>query len=160
AVDYALEHPEQVSGLLLVAPGLSGGFEPPFSPEEQTALDYDDERSQRVAQAWAKGDAVGAFEHLRALWCSALEGSNLTLFRQMVDQNLAEVFDDRSAKHAHPRPPAESRLSAIQAPTTLLIGDRDNPSSDCFVKRIARAIPGARRVPVQGADHLINLSAP
>jgi 3-oxoadipate enol-lactonase len=160
AIDYALEHPEHVSGLLLVAPGMSGGFQPPFSPEEQTALEYDDTKSQAVAQAWAKGDAGAAFERLRELWCSALEGPSLALFRRMVEENLAEVFDDRSAKLATRRPPAEGRLPGLRAPTTVLIGDRDNPSSDCFVKRIVQAVPGARRVPVGGADHLVNLSRP
>jgi 3-oxoadipate enol-lactonase len=160
AIDFALENPARVRGLLLVAPGMSGGFHPPFTPEEQTALDYDDQKSQGIADAWSKGDAPRAFELLRELWCSTLEGANLELFRQMVDQNAAEVFEDRSGNHAVKRPPAEGRLGAIQAPTTILLGDRDNPSSGSFARRIANAIVGSRLVTVPGADHLVNLSRP
>jgi 3-oxoadipate enol-lactonase len=57
-------------------------------------------------------------------------------------------------------PPAHPRLGAIRVPTTVLVGDRDNPSSVPFAKRIAAAVPGARLVNVPGADHLINLSRP
>ncbi len=160
AIDFALENPEMVRGLFLVAPGLSGGFEPPFDPEEQAAFDYDERKSQEVAQAWSRGDASTAFELLRQLWCSALEGPSLELFRRMVEQNAPEVFDNRSMQHATAVPPAAGRLATINVPTTILVGDRDNPSSDCLAKRIARSIAGARLVTVHGADHLVNLSRP
>jgi 3-oxoadipate enol-lactonase len=160
AIDFGLEHPDMVAGLFLVAPGLAGGIEPPFSKEEQTALEYDDQKSQAIAQAWKSGHGDRAFELLRELWCSALEGPSLELFRRMVEQNRAEVFDDRSAKLAASPPPAAGRLPTLRVPTTVLIGDRDNPSSEVFAKRISNAIPGAHLVPVRGADHLVNLSRP
>jgi len=160
AIDFALENPGMVRGLFLVAPGLSGGFKPPFDPEEQVAFDYDDRKSQEVAQSWSKGDASTAFELLRKLWCSALEGSSLELFRRMVEENALEVFEDRSAKNAEATPPAAGRLAAIKVPATILAGDRDNPSMEFFAKRIVRSIPGARLVKIPGADHLVNLSRP
>jgi 3-oxoadipate enol-lactonase len=160
AIDFALAHPDRVTGLFLAAPGLSGGFEPPFSSQEQSAFDFDERKSQEIAEAWSKGDASRAFDGLRELWCAALEGTNLTLFRQMVERNVAEVFDNRSMRHATSPAPAASRLPTIRTPTTVLLGDRDNPSSDCFAQRIAAAVPGARLVTVPGADHLINLSRP
>jgi pimeloyl-ACP methyl ester carboxylesterase len=58
AIEYTLEHPETVSGLLLAAPGLSGGFEPTFEPDEQAAFGEDEKKSQEVAQAWSKGRRV------------------------------------------------------------------------------------------------------
>ncbi len=160
AIDLALEHPERVAGLLLVAPGLSGGIEPPFDPDERAALEYDEQQSKKVADAWSRGDRSAAFEGLRGLWCSALEGANLELFRTMVEQNTAEVFENRSGAQATAAPAAEARLGSVRARTTLLVGDRDNPSSAVFAKRIARGIPGARLRTVAGADHLVNLSRP
>ncbi|MCI4361594.1 MAG: alpha/beta hydrolase [Thermoplasmata archaeon] len=160
ALDYALAHPEMVRGLFLVAPGMSGGFHPPFDAEEQKALDYDDAKSSAIAQAWSKGETAAATEGLRALWCTALEGSALQLFHRMVEENLPEVFEDRSMHHATLRAPAEPLLPGIRVPTTLLIGDRDNPSMAYFVRRIARGLPKARVVEVPGADHLVNLSRP
>jgi pimeloyl-ACP methyl ester carboxylesterase len=160
AVDFALEHPEMVSGLLLAAPGLSGGLSPPFTPEEQAAFEYDDKKSQEIAQAWSKGDKTGAFELLRQLWCSALEGPSLELFHRMVVENAPEVFDNRTMQHATSAPPAAARLPALKAPTTVLIGDRDNPSSVPFARRVASSVVGSRLVTIPGADHLINLSRP
>lgn len=160
AIDFALEKPEMVRGLFLIAPGLSGGIEPPFDAEEGAALEYDEKKSQEVAQAWSKGDAAAAFELLRQLWCSSLEGPSLDLFRRMVQENAAEVFDNRSVQLATAVPPAAARLGNLRVPVTVLVGDRDNPSSDVFAKRIARSIPGAHLVTVPGADHLINLSRP
>jgi len=160
AIDFALEHPEMVAGLFLVAPGLSGGIEPPFDAEEQAALEYDDAKSREVAQAWSEGDARTAFDRLRQLWCAALKGPGLELFQRMVQENSAEVFSDRSAQLATRPPPAAGRLSSIPVRTTVLVGDQDNPSSACFAKRIARAIPHASLETVPGADHLINLSRP
>ncbi len=160
AINFALAHPELVRGLVLAAPGLSGGVEPPFDAEEKAALEYDDKKSQEVNQAWTQGDRAAAFERLRELWCSALKGPNLALFRTMVDENAAEVFGDRSAQHAARDPPAEGRLGGVRVPATVLVGDRDNPSMPLFARRVARGIPGARLVKVPGADHLVNLSQP
>ena len=160
AIDFAIAHPDQVRGLMLVAPGLSGGFEPPFDSEEQAAFDYDEKKSQEIVRAWSRHDTASAVDLLRQLWCSALVGPNRALFQRMVEENLSEVFDDRSMKLATRAPPAAGRLSEIHVPTTVLLGDRDNPSSAVFAKRIARSIGGSRLVTVPGADHLVNLSAP
>jgi len=160
AIDYALAHPDRVRGLMLVAPGLSGGFEPPFDAEEAAAFAYDEAKSQEINRAWSDHDTTAAVDLLGQLWCSALEGPNRELFHTMVRQNLPEVFDNRSMKLATDPPPAAGRLSDIRVPTTILLGDRDNPSSAVFAKRIARSIRGSRLVAVPGGDHLVNLSAP
>ncbi len=161
AIDFTLERPQSVRGLLLSASGISGGIPPPFAPDEQAALDLDDTQSRAVVEAWSKGDRAGAFEQLRGLWCSALRGEALERFRSMVEQNAVEVFESRSDQKATPvRPAAFGRLPSIRIPTTVLAGDRDNPSMEYFARRIARSIPDARLVRVSGADHLINLSRP
>jgi 3-oxoadipate enol-lactonase len=160
AVNFALEHPERVTGLLLAAPGLSGGVAPPYDPEEQEAFEYDEKKSQDITQAWSAGNAEKAYDLLRQLWCSALTGEAEPLFRRMVEENRSEVFEDRSMRLAQSPPAAEGRLPSLQVPTTVMIGDRDNPSSVPFARRIARAVPGARLITVPGADHLINLSRP
>jgi 3-oxoadipate enol-lactonase len=160
AIDYALEHPSQVRGLFLGAPGLSGGLPPPYTPEEKVAFEYDDARSTEINEAWTRGERPAAIDGLRRLWCSALEGANRALFLTMVEENLPEVFDNRSLKVAFDHPPAAPRLHALRVPTTILVGDRDNPSSVPFARRMEGSIPGARLVTVPGADHLINLSMP
>lgn len=160
AIDLALRYPQLAQSLLLVAPGLSGGILPPYSAEEQEALAYDDRKSQEVAAAWSKGDTAAAIERLRELWGAALKGPALDLFRTMVEANAVEVFENRSLQKAIDPPPAEPRLARLRVPTTVLVGDRDNPSSISFARRIARAVPGARLETVPGGDHLLNLSRP
>jgi pimeloyl-ACP methyl ester carboxylesterase len=144
----------------LAAPGLSGGVLPPYSPEERAAFEFDEARSREVAEAWSKGDRELAVDRLRRLWCAALEGRALEHFRTMVGENLSEVFDNRSMKFAVDVPAAEPRLPDLQVPTTILVGDRDNPSSWPFARRIERSVPRSRLVSIPRADHLINLSEP
>ncbi len=158
AVSYAIAYPDDVRGLLLAAPGVSGTPFEAFSKEELPAFEYDEEKSKEIANAWAEGKAAEAGALLRKLWCSALTGKNLELFRKMVEQNQAEVFTERSMQHLEGGTPAYGLLGTIRVPTTVLVGDRDNPSSIPFAKLVSRSIPGARLVTVPGADHLINLS--
>ena len=160
AINLAIAHPEAVGGLFLLAPGLSGGFDPPFTAEETAALAVDERESQAVASAWSAGRHDDAVEHLRKLWGAALTGPALALFRRMVLDNAPEVFEERSARWEERAPPAFPRLGEIRVPTAMLVGDRDNPFCAAFGARIARAIPRARLISVPGADHLINLSAP
>jgi pimeloyl-ACP methyl ester carboxylesterase len=131
-----------------------------FSKDEKPAFEYDDKKSSEIAAAWSNGKSSEAMELLRQLWCSALTGSSLELFMDMVKMNAEEVFNDRSFKQLESRPPAYKRISSIRVPTTVLVGDRDNPSSVPFAKLAARGIAGARLVTVKGADHLINMSRP
>lgn len=160
AVDFALAHPEQVTGLLLAAPGLSGGIQAPYTPEEQASFERDEQISKATAEAWRKGDRTRAFDLLRELWCPALEGEALRRWKEMVDANATEVFTNRSEMQAEARPAAEPRLPRLTVPTTLLIGHRDNPASIFFARRIAGAVPGGRLTEIPAADHLINLSTP
>ncbi len=160
AVDYAVSHPNSISGLLLVAPGLSG-VEGPFTPEELAWFEDDERRSKASADAWSRGDVPGATEGVRQMWCSALEGEALELFRRMVADNPKEVFEDRSARFDTAiAPPAAKRLAQLTVPVTVLIGDRDLPDVNVFARRLLAGVPHARRVDVEGADHLVNLSRP
>ncbi len=160
AVDYALAHPDSVAGLFLSAPGLTGGVLEPYTPEELASFQRDDKLSREIFAAWQAKKTDLAIDLLRQLWCSALEGEALERWRTMVAENAIEVFTDRSLARAEPRPPSEKRLSEIRVPTTVAMGDRDNPAQVFFARRIVRAIPGARLISIPGADHLVNLSTP
>lgn len=160
AIDYALAYPGEVRGMLLAAPGLSGTQYEAFGPEELPAIEYDDKKSMEIANAWKEGRVAEAEELLRQLWCSALGGKNLDLFQKMVRENREEVFEDRSMQHARRSTPAYGRLGGIHIPTTVLVGDRDNPSMVPFANLVTKGIEGSRQIRIPGADHLINLSQP
>lgn len=160
AINYALAYPDEVSGMLLAAPGLPGTPQEAFTSEELTAFEYDWKKSTEIANKWSEGRKSEAIDLLRQLWCSALTGENMELFMRMVEQNAEEVFTERSMQLVEESDHAYKRLGAIRIPATVMVGDRDNPSSIPFSNLISKGITGSRLATVPGADHLINLSQP
>jgi 3-oxoadipate enol-lactonase len=160
SIDLALTHPEDVGGLLLIAPGYSG-MDYDHVPGGKATFERDERLSKAAADAWAAGDLDGATEHLRQLWASAVTGDALERFRTMVRENAAEVLGERSGQFERREgAPAAGRLKEIRVPTLILAGDRDNPAMPPLANFLARGIPGARVEIVTGADHLLNLSRP
>lgn len=160
ALDFAVEHPDKVAGLLLVSPGVSG-FTADLAPEGKPVFEQDGVRSAHIPGAWKAGRKDEAIEGLRNYWASAQEGANLDLVRTMMRENAEEIFTDSSASHNRvPDPPAVGRLGSISAPTVVLLGDRDEPSMTFIVRTVVHGIPQAKLVTVPGADHLLNLSRP
>ena len=160
ALDFAVENPDKVEGLLLVSPGVSG-FTAELAPEGKPVFEQDGARSAHIPGAWKAGRKQEALEALREYWTAAAEGANLELVRTMMRENAEEIFTESSASHNRsPDPPAVGRLGSISAPTLVLLGDRDEPSMTFIVRTVVRGIPHAKLVPVPGADHLVNLSRP
>jgi pimeloyl-ACP methyl ester carboxylesterase len=159
-VDFAVERPASVQGLLLVAAGVSGwGAE--HDPSGQAVYDADMKRSAALPAAWSAGRTDEALEGLQKYWCSAQTGENLDLVQRMMRENAKEIFEEGSGRFSRPpSPPAVERLGSIRVPTTVLQGDLDEPTMGYISRDVARRIPGARLAPVRGADHLVNLSRP
>lgn len=160
AINYAVEYPDEISGLLLAAPGLPGTPQEAFTSEELSAFEYDWKKSTEISNKWSEGRKSEALDLLRQLWCSALKGKNMELFMRMAEENAEEVFTEQSMQLVEEKNPAYNRLDSIRAPTTVMVGDCDNPSSIPFANLISRGITGSKLVHVPGADHLINLSQP
>ena len=55
---------------------------------------------------------------------------------------------------------AADRLEEIRVPTLAMWGDRDDPALQQVAERLTAAIPGARRVVVPAADHIVPMRAP
>lgn len=66
----------------------------------------------------------------------------------------------REGDHVRPDPPAYSRLSQLQVPATVVIGDREYPMVARCGEEVAARIPGSRLIPAPGADHLLPLRVP
>ena len=158
ALDFVVAHPGVARGLLLISPGFSG-MDYPMFPDG--VFEADEKASKAASEAYAAGKVEEAIEHLRGLWGSALTGENLELFRTMARENASEVFLERSGQHERPSDPkAATRLSTLDVPTVLLVGDRDNPAMPHVARYLSEHIPRARMRIVLGADHLLNLTAP
>lgn len=160
ALDLALDSPDRVGALLLIAPAYSG-MDYDHVPGGKSTFERDETLSKAAADAWSAGRLDEATEYLRQLWASAIEGHALELFRTMVRDNAAEVFGDRSGQFAkRDGQPAAGRLKEVRVPTRILVGNRDNPAMPHLANYLARGIPGAEVELVPGADHLLNLSRP
>jgi len=152
ALDLALEQPELVSMLVLVAPGLDGwtwseeagaGF-----AEEEAALERGDLATAAQAQArmWLADDAdPGVRELVREMTVRTYE-------LQLPVEDEVEIL--------WPRPPARERLGELAVPTLIVVGDQDLPDLLEIASLLEHSIPGARKVVIEGAGHMPSLERP
>ncbi len=149
SVDVALGHPARVRSLTLIAPGLSG-YEWPELPGH----------AERV-EASERGDAVAVVESEIRLWAPLSVGPdglpvNDPAVRMMMDLVGNVLLDDLAVAE----PSAVERLGEIGVPTLVVLGDRDLDVITAIGDLLTARIPGARRVLLIGADHLVPLRLP
>jgi len=155
AIDFAIDHPERVSKLVLVGAGISGGKEDPRHEGLYAEVTAADERN----------DMKAVNEAEMYLW---LDGPYRP--RGYVAQPLRDLFLDMNGKNLDAdwstapmqalEPPAATRLSEITAPTLVIVGDKDLEPIRETADLLASSIAGARKVVIQDAAHLPNLEHP
>jgi 3-oxoadipate enol-lactonase len=155
AIDFALEHPQRVSKLVLVGAGGSGVFE-----DEK----YKDLYAEVMAAERAH-DLAALNEAEARLW---LDGPGRPSGH--VDKPLRELFldmngrallsDFASAPEQELEPPALGRLGEIQSPTLVVVGDADVPPVHETADVLVSKIRGAKKVVIHDAAHLANLEHP
>jgi pimeloyl-ACP methyl ester carboxylesterase len=151
AIDYALDHPENVERLVLAAPGVTGWD---WSGEDHAFFD-------EIAAAAEEGDEERAVE----LWLDcpymapALEReASAALVRRLARDN-ARAWSIPPVE-VRRRPPALECLRELTMPTLLIVGDRDVPDILRIADRLERELPDVRRVDIAGVGHMVNLEAP
>jgi pimeloyl-ACP methyl ester carboxylesterase len=155
AVETALAHSEMVDCLVLVSPTLGGG--------ESEEMDRFGEEEEALLE---KGDLDGATELNLRMW---VDGPRRTPdqvspeVRERVRVMQREAFAMETPggiERIRLDPPAEKRLGEIRAPVLIVVGALDVPYVLGAAERLARAIPGARRVVMPGTAHLPSLEQP
>jgi 3-oxoadipate enol-lactonase len=152
ALELAAARPELVRRLVLVAPGLAStewseeaqaGF-----AEEETLLESGDlaGAGEQQARMWLARDATADVRELTA-----------AMTVRSYDQQLP--FEDE-VRSVWPEPSAETRVTEIDAPTLLVVGDADLPELRTLAERLARELPNARLETIAGAGHLPSLERP
>jgi pimeloyl-ACP methyl ester carboxylesterase len=154
AIDFALDHPERVSKLVLVGSGVSG---------QKPSPEYDHLFAE-VEVADKIGDLDALNEAELHVW---LEGPNR---RDTADPRLRKLFlemnatgfktDWESAVVKQLDPPAVGRLGEITAPVLVVVGDEDLIPIQKTADMLASSIAGARKVVIHDAAHLPNLEHP
>jgi len=155
AIDFALQHAERVSKLVLVGPGISGANFGKKYPEAFAEV--------RAADESGDLDALNHAEmHL------FLDGPRRP--RGYVRQPLRELFLDMNggnfqsdfniAPMQNLDPPAVERLHEISAPTLVVVGDEDIPPVFDAVELLMEKVQHAKKAVIRDAAHLPNLEHP
>ena len=158
AIDFTLEHPEAVAGLVLVGSGVSGLNDPAQLSAE--ALKYWSE----LLTVIQNGDLDRAREMEAKYWIDGPSRASSQVDPVYRDRALQLHRDNFSLENFARQeksltPPAIGRLSEINAPTLVVIGDHDSKDLRKLADRLAAEIAGARLVRMNAA-HLPNLEHP
>lgn len=156
ALDFALEFPDRVRGLVVAAGGISG-YE---SPESTPAETFEEPERHFEAKDWA---SLANWE--TAFW---VDGPGQSPDR--VDPAIrAKVHDwiltnyEAEKEEGSPQvldPPAVERLSELRAPLLVMLGTLDEPGTSGSMRHLAAVVPGARLEVFDGAAHMLNLEQP
>jgi pimeloyl-ACP methyl ester carboxylesterase len=156
AIDFALEFPEKVTALILVAPGLSG-YE--FKSEKVV------ENSKKLQEAWSKGDLDLAIEFFQRSWTDGPHRKPSQIAPSVREKVKAMALN--SAKNWNSEaillqlnPPAIERINEIRLPTLAVAGSLDMPGILEIVDKIENNIPGAQKVIIPGVAHMVNMEKP
>jgi len=145
AIGLAVTHPERVSALVLLAPGV-----------QDYPWPMDDPYNAEFMALATAGDRAGLAELGLRTWAAADPADAAA--RAQVEGAVAAMF--AQGDFEQPDPPAYDRLAEITAPTVVVVGDLEYPMVARGADSIADRIPGCRRITAPGVDHLIPLRAP
>jgi pimeloyl-ACP methyl ester carboxylesterase len=156
ALDFALEHPERVSALVIGAT-TPGGFE--FEAPEMEAT------WTRVEELEDAGNWEPLVELETQIWTDGMgqppDRVRPDIRERMVRWNLENYRADGGNGHPQPlQPPAAGRLSEVSVPTLVTWGDLDVRDIPAGGAAMVSGIAGARQHVFKGAAHMINLEFP
>ena len=155
-IDFALENPERVGALVLVGSAV-GGFEfDEGTPEEWDELVAADEAGdlERVSELevrmWVDGPRRGP---------DVVDPAVRDLVREM---NLIALQNEalKLGEERELQPPAATRLSQIQVPTLVLVGEVDRTRTLAAADLLEKELPDAQKMVVAGTAHVPNMERP
>lgn len=155
AIDFALEHPERVVALILIAAGVSGNESSPELVKQWEEQDA----------AFAAGDNERGIELELQMWVAGPKRTPAQVnpavrakIRAMEAENLKINSD--GYKPIQLDPPAISRLGEIHVPTLILVGKGDQPSVVELAPKLAREIPNAQLIEFENVAHVPSMEIP
>jgi pimeloyl-ACP methyl ester carboxylesterase len=155
AIDFALEHPEMVTGMVVASSGPNG-----FTPSKE----FQESFAEIAATAEQKGMGPAVELYLRhPIMVPAAEKQAVQekIRRMMMDNADAFLNWGTYAGLAEQlRPPALERLREIRVPTLVLVGERDVEDILALADIMEKGMASVEKVIIPGAGHLINMEKP
>ncbi len=156
ALDFAVENPSAVGGLILVDSGVSG-YKPETSGEEHIWDQYQ-QLEEMYKQLIKEGNFRGAGIIDVDLWTSKVTNKVREKLLEIAEENAKKSSEFEQNLQTSPTPPAFERLDQLKMPVLVILGSMDLPGSILQGKRIHRQIPGSQLTIIEGADHIPSLS--
>lgn len=149
ALDFALAHPERVTGLALVGASVSGHV----WPQSHELSAYAAARRERETATLAELEL--------AIWAAmGRTAPGGELIETMVASNAKRRVVSEQHCVVSPGRDAEPHLGDIAAPTLVIHGDHDHPEIAVIAERLVTDIPGAHGETIPDADHYLPLRTP
>jgi pimeloyl-ACP methyl ester carboxylesterase len=144
AIDFALEYPERLKRLILIAPTVNG-YEFADAHEENLwkSIDKDSQEQESAVKENRLADAVDTQIKIVA---SALKGTIREKAFQVAMDNSQNFVKPVYEMQIKKDPPSFKRLSEIKTPTLLIWGDMDFPGQISLAGRINSLISGSKRI--------------
>ena len=162
AIDFTLEHPEMIDALIAVSSGLSG-YQSPVEDSGEWPPEW-----KEFIEARQQGDNPRAAEAMLRFW---IDGSKRPAeqvdpvmrerVRVMLLHNYSLPNDPNSWNMAQSlAEPAVNRLSEINIPTLIIVGDKDEDETLATADILSTKIKGARKVVISNTTHHPNMEKP
>lgn len=162
SLDFTVEHPEMVDGLILVGTGVRG-YEV-SGPEEEKSWDEFDAKMKPEEEAKERAIKENRLEDVVRMdvdtWAAAQKPEQRQRIFEIAMDNAHTQSEPPGKLQVSPQPPAFKRLSEIKMPTLFIVGDRDVSVMELMTRRLNSLMPGSKMVLLQGADHIANMSKP
>lgn len=152
ALDFALRYPGRVRSMVIVPGGISG-----WEPPDWMMEGWDEfEAALKAGDVDRATDTIMAFPPMRPLEARpALHREMATMIRQ---HRWGEDWD--AVETDKLQPPAARRLAETSAPTLVLSGSLDDAAFRELGDRMAREMPNAERLVIDGGSHSIHMEFP
>ncbi len=152
-IEFALEHPDMATALVLESPEV-GGYRPAGNMPAALA---------ELLVTLRGGDVRRASEIAVRLW---VDGPRRT--PEQVDARIRSRVGEMSrtallnvfVEEEPLSPPAVQRLESLKIPTLVIVGELDHPEVLALAKFLRSHLAGAREAVVSGAAHLANMEKP
>ena len=153
AIDFTVAHPEMVDAMVLIGAYVDG-----FKSSEHMR-----QRGMAAAGPLIENDDV---EQTIENWCndpyfvSPKNTSARQKFREFLTSYPHNLYEPHGFSFDEPGPPAIGRLSEIDVPTLIMVGEEDIADNHAVSGAIQVGINGSKRVVFPDAGHLVSLEQP